>query len=227
MRYLPNRTNAQPPPRHQSGVILLLTLIVLVAMTLAAIALIRSVDTTNVVAGNLAFKQATLQAADEGTELAIQCLSGVTTITCPEGGFLAGTADSYFELPSRGYYPTGMVELDPVGTSDDPAHALVDWEENGCNGLSTSRCIQASPAIPSSLAGYNLRYVIHRLCPAEGAPVNCPSVTAVTSGKSMGAMDYTSKAGLTNETQTEYYRIITRVQGPRNTASFIETIVHF
>lgn len=214
-------------PQRQTGVILLLTLIVLVAMTLAVIALIRSVDTTNVVAGNLAFKQATLQVADEGTELAIQCLSGTTTTTCPGGGFLAGTEATYYEIPASGYYPADMEELDPVGSSNDPNHALVDWDDNGCNGLATSRCIQASPSVSASAAGYTLRYIINRLCPAAGLPNNCPSTIAITSGASTGAMDYTSKEGLTSETQTEYYRIITRINGPRHTVSFIETIVHF
>ncbi|MDD3884197.1 MAG: hypothetical protein PHW66_04605 [Gallionella sp.] len=214
-------------PKKQSGVILLLTLIVLVAMTLATIALIRSVDTTNVVAGNIAFKQAATQVADEGTELAIQCLTGITTLTCPSGGFLAGTEVTYYEIAANGYYPTGMEELDPTGNSDDPNHALVDWEENGCNGLPTSRCLQPSPSVSTSAAGYSLRYIVNRLCPSAGMPNNCPSTIAITSGASMGAMDYTSKGGLTNETQTEYYRIITRITGPRNSVSYVEAIVHF
>jgi hypothetical protein len=214
-------------PQKQGGVILLLTLIVLVAMTLAAIALIRSVDTTNVVAGNLAFKQAATQVADEGVELAIQCLSGTTSSTCPDGGFLAGTEATYYEIAASGYYPTGMEELDPIGNGTDPNHALVDWDENGCNGLIASRCIQPSPSVSASATGYTMRYIINRLCPAAGLPNNCPSTAAITGGASMGAMDYTSKGGLTSEIQTEYYRIITRIKGPRNTVSFIETIVHF
>jgi Tfp pilus assembly protein PilX len=40
----------------QQGVVLLMALIMLVALTLAGIALVRSVDTTNLIAGNLAFK---------------------------------------------------------------------------------------------------------------------------------------------------------------------------
>lgn len=221
------RMRISSPPQRQAGIILLLTLIVLVAMTLATIALIRSVDTTNVVAGNLAFKQATIQIADEGTELAISCLGGTTSPTCASGGFLAGTEATYYEIPASGYYPTGMEELDPIGNGNDPNHALVDWDDNGCNGLATSRCLQASPSVTASAAGYTLRYIINRLCPAAGLPNNCPSTASITSGASMGAMDYTSKGGLNNATQTEYYRIITRVQGPRNTVSFIETIVHF
>src|SRR5450830_1873633 len=58
----------------QRGVIMLIALITLVAMTLAAIALVRSVDTTNIIAGNLAFQQSATNAGDIGSEKAIQWL---------------------------------------------------------------------------------------------------------------------------------------------------------
>jgi Tfp pilus assembly protein PilX len=61
-----NRRNASPPHK-QRGVVLLIALIMLVAMTLAGIGMMRSVDTGSVIAGNLAFKQATLNASDTGT----------------------------------------------------------------------------------------------------------------------------------------------------------------
>ena len=64
-------------PRSQRGVILLIALIMLVAMTLAAIGMIRSVDTGSVIAGNMAFKQATLNASDAGTNAAFSALMAV------------------------------------------------------------------------------------------------------------------------------------------------------
>ena len=47
-------------PTRQHGVVLFIALIVMVALSLAAIALIRSVDTTNAVVGNLAFRLFTI-----------------------------------------------------------------------------------------------------------------------------------------------------------------------
>jgi len=55
--------------RHR-GIALFTALIVLLVMALGGIALVRSVDTGNLTAGNLAFRQSTLQAADLGTEKA-------------------------------------------------------------------------------------------------------------------------------------------------------------
>src|SRR4051812_32753519 len=61
-------------PRRQDGVVLFIALIVLVAMTLAGIAMIRSVDTALGIAGNMAFKQATLQGTDRGIKTAADWL---------------------------------------------------------------------------------------------------------------------------------------------------------
>jgi type IV pilus assembly protein PilX len=54
----------------QRGVVLFIALIVLVAMTLAGIGMMRSVDTNNLIAGNLAFKNAAASAGDAAIEAA-------------------------------------------------------------------------------------------------------------------------------------------------------------
>ncbi len=53
-------------PLRQRGAVLLIALIVLVAMTLAGIAMMRSVDTGILVSGNMAFRQSATLAADAG-----------------------------------------------------------------------------------------------------------------------------------------------------------------
>ena len=51
-----------------------IALLVMVALSLAGIALIRSADTATVVSGNLAFKQAAIYAVDRSVEQAIAAL---------------------------------------------------------------------------------------------------------------------------------------------------------
>src|SRR4051812_44344510 len=69
------RSGETASPHHQQrGVVLFIALIVLVAMTLAAIALVRAVDTSTQVAGNIGFKQSTVQSSDMGGEQAISWL---------------------------------------------------------------------------------------------------------------------------------------------------------
>jgi hypothetical protein len=58
----------------ERGVVMFIALLVMVALSLAGIALIRSSDTATVVAGNLAFKQAAASAVDRSIEQAISAL---------------------------------------------------------------------------------------------------------------------------------------------------------
>ncbi len=58
-------------PSHQDGVVLFIALIVLVAMSLAGIAMNRSVDVAMGISGNLAFRQSTLQGAEKAISDAV------------------------------------------------------------------------------------------------------------------------------------------------------------
>lgn len=69
-----NSTPTPPRRSRQRGVSLLFAMITVVALSLAAVAMIRSVDTGTTILGNLSFKQDTLLAADEATRLAIKWL---------------------------------------------------------------------------------------------------------------------------------------------------------
>lgn len=76
---LPIFSTASMPQRRlartQRGVVLVVALIVLVAMSLGGIAIMRSVDTSTLIAGNIAFKQRTLAGADMGLEAAVKWIS--------------------------------------------------------------------------------------------------------------------------------------------------------
>jgi Tfp pilus assembly protein PilX len=52
------------PRSNQRGVVLLVALIILVALTLSGVALIRSVDTANLIAGNQSFHQSAVHAGE-------------------------------------------------------------------------------------------------------------------------------------------------------------------
>lgn len=205
--------------RMQDGISLVIALIVLVALTLAGIALVRSVNTGNMIAGNLAFKEGAILAGDAGTEAAINWLKTV-----------AGTASAYNNQPTAGYYATSQDTLDMTGNSGDPDRALVDWDSNNCNNATTSACITPSVAI-SAGADNSVRYVIHRLCQTTGDPNattnSCASFQAQdSSSPNRGGLEYGDDKRF-ESLPTEYYRITSRVKGPRNTVSFVETIVHF
>jgi type IV pilus assembly protein PilX len=192
--------------RAQQGVILFIALIVLVAMTLTGIALIRSVDTNVLVAGNLAFRQGATAAADWGIESARSYLK--TTIT-------ANKAALDNDNPAAAYYATWQSGLDLVGTTTSP----FDWSG-------------ASQLVGTDTAGNEVRYVLHRMCEASGATTaagaNCVKAsgsggTTGTAGSTKGTVSYSTLA-LPSSTVV-YYRVTVRVLGPRNTLSFVQAML--
>lgn len=203
---------------HQKGVVLFIALIVLVAMTIAGIALVRSVDTTNLVAGNLAFKQGATLAADGGTEAAINWLTP-----------LNGTLTLYTSDAAHGYYATSQETLDPTNSRASAAVPAVDWDGNNCSGMEFSVCVKAAPSI--TMGDNTVSYIINRLCQAEEDP-NSTDNTCATYQSANSTSPKRGELKYGDDKRFEplpgpYYRIVARVKGPRNTISFVETIIHF
>ena len=205
--------------QQQRGMVLFVALIALVAMTLAALALIRSTDTGNVLAGNLAFKQGATQIGDRVVDIAIAALAPV-----------AASSDSFTDKASTGYYSTSLDTLDITGSQNDPTKARVDWDHNGCSGLTFSACI--NPSVETSAGnGYYASYLINRLCltPGDINDVNNSCATYQPDPQTLykkGDLSYGNDKRFTYA-PTAYYRIVARIRGPRNTISYIETTLHF
>ncbi len=179
-------------PRKQRGVVLFIALIVLVAMSLAGIGMLRSVDTGNLIAGNLAFKQSTLNASDLGLETGYQWL--LTQ---------AGTTALDANITASGYYAT------------PPANdATLDWTDiaNWAGSI----------VLATDAAGNTTRYIIHRLCPAVGSVTGQICAISTTSGTAGGGSSSVGSTVFTS-TNSVYYRILARVDGPRNTSSITES----
>lgn len=217
----PARSYARPFPR-QSGVVLLAALIALVAITLATIALVRSVDTGLEIAGNTAFKEATTAAADVATDSATAWLQ---SNSAPASTLHASAATGYYANWLAGCDMTG--NKTPTNKGDD-----VDWTASG--GTSCGATAVSVGGMPS---GFSASYVITRMCACDGAPAAlCPSGSynicagTASAGGIHGTPDYVYRGLQGGEaarvaTGSPYYRVITRVVGPRNTASFVETVV--
>ena len=192
--------------RHgaQQGVVLIIALIVLVAMTLAALALVRSVDTNNLIAGNLSFQQAATHSADTGIEAAITWLT-----TNNIGTFLEN------DQAGAGYAANGNT-IGPDLTQNPPQSWDAFW-----NATLAARAITLAP----DAAGNTPSYVIDRLCNSAGSAtggagcVASPAV-AVSAGNSEEAGEKQL-----NAPSSVYYRITVRVAGPRNTVSYVQSVI--
>ena len=207
---------------RQHGVSLLFSLIALVALALAAVALTRSVNTGALVIGNLGFKQDATLASDPVAEQAITWIANNT----------AGTTLNN-DVPASGYYATSLDALDPAGSQASAAtRAVVDWDADNCANVSGafSACIRPSPVV--AIGDRRARYVITRLCATAGGPYatgnNCALPVSGASGgvSGMGASAY---PGPEPEASfpAPYFRIVVRTLGARNTVSITETIVRF
>ncbi|NUT15220.1 MAG: hypothetical protein HOQ33_12050 [Cupriavidus sp.] len=201
----------------QGGFIVYIALIALLILSLAALALLRTSDTAGVIAGNLAFKQAATGAADTGAERAFNELPAL--------------ASADVDVPGKYYRLMQAVDADGVPST-------VDWSGVPCWGTAAG----ASPISCSDNASYRVQYVIDRLCttaptPGEAASTlaaKCVSGAPFASAGGAGA-DNSSHAqtthvfggagGVSPLRPTIHYRVTVRVQGPRNTASTVQTVV--
>ncbi len=182
-------------PSRNAGAVLFIALIVLVAMTMAGIAIMRSVDTTNLIAGNLAFKQATIQASDNGIEKAYQWL-------------LANRPSLNSDNPAQGYSSSQSVFAwnNPAAWAN--AVALpADAAQNTAAYLIHRMC-----TLPN--AAYN---ATSQHC-ATTAAVNVAPPPAEGDSFLVGTPGFL-------EDPKVYYRITVRTKGPRNTTSFVQAMV--
>ena len=197
--------------RTQEGVVLFIALIILVAMSLAGVALLRGVDTGTVIAGNLAFRQNTMFVGDLGVEAARAWLQ-------------ANAGGLNNNLAGNAYSATWGANTVLLGNDTDPTTTPYDWN--------AAVKVTAAPFTPPS--GYTIRYVIHRLCEVTGDPSTDPAVAAKcmrssgaggsTSTGSKGAAGYGSYA--LSSPVAAIYRITVQVDGPRNARSYIQATVY-
>lgn len=203
----------QAARRAQKGVVLFIALIVLVAMSLAGIALIRSVDTGTVIAGNLAFRQSSMHVGDVGVEAARNWLSGVTptaTLYNDQPGVSGGTA----------YYANWAEDLDLIGNRTPSTSDDFDWSDSG-PALNVT-----APAPPT---GYTVKYVIHRLCKGTGDPasITCVKQTSGAGSTASGTKGAAAFGTFAIQVPTNaLYRITVRTVGPRNSISYVQAVVY-
>ncbi len=209
----------------QRGMSLLFALLALAALSLAGVALVRSVNTGASVIGNLGFKQNATSDASRATEIAIGVLRNPTW-----------SLDN--DNPVEGYYASSLDSLDPTGGTTTVAKklGLVDWGD-ACATIPAgtySNCtlLPKLAFTKTSDMGNTAQYLITRLCekaePVSGTNTCAkPANASLTDAVQRGEVRVGTELRPTKLTTSPYYRIIVRTQGARNTVSFTETIVHF
>ena len=145
---------------RQQGVVLAIALIALVAISLAGVALMRTVDTSNVVSGNISFNEAAIQIADIGAELAYKQVNANLYYQHNADGSLQAAYATTTPFNMTGY------TLNPSGCEKTtcPSYYYMTLQSNPQNWYSVLAS-QITPALPS---GYSLQYRIERMCALSG-----------------------------------------------------------
>lgn len=185
--------------RRQRGMIsTLMAIIVLVVSLLAALALMRSVDTSTIIAGSLTFRQSALQEAEQAYVHAQQKI----TFTQP---------NSDNDQAILGYY------AEPQPATQRANADIPDVLINQTSG--------AIATAPSS-NGNTITYVVERLCPSSGAasPLICIVPGATLLG---GSLSNQNSDNLTFSNGTYVaFRLTVRVDGPnKNTTAYVQTFM--
>ena len=191
--------------RRERGVVLFIALLVMVALSLAAIALIRSADTATIVAGNLAFKQSAAAAVDRSIEQAVQALFDPASAN-------PVIADKTVNSLAQNYFASVRLKSGSIPEIPDELQSKSAYQSAGLSSaLSTT-----------DAAGNTTYYVIERMCANPGAAVgaNC-NLSAAAMGADAGTQHYEALqvAG------GAYYRVTVRVEGPRNTVQYAQAIL--
>ncbi len=203
------------PRRAQQGVVLFIALIAMVVLSLAAVALIRSVDTGTSIAGNLATKQGTLGPINYAIEQAVDALfkAGGGAIANP---FNHDIAKNYYANIQPGGKPNGVPAILygplPLVTYDASFPKYDD---------------------PSPNSRYSVRWVIERMCqgsapapgPFTGDPLTPTGLKACDLMVPKVATAGTSMEELPAIPPVPLYRVSIRVDGPANTVTYAQAML--
>jgi len=208
---------AYPNQKNQRGVVLVIALIALVALSLAGIAMMRSVDAGNLISGNMSFKQASVVMSDFAMNRAMAHVSGVVVGTSRFSNFPVAQPyyfASYQQADALGR-PLALVNQqsclrldrnDPNNTSVNP-NATTFWILDGNNNNT----------------GFCASIFIERMCSnaVEGKAPDYNYCVLSTSGGQSGGGGVGPGEKLKSQ-ESPYYRITIRTEGAANTQSYVQ-----
>jgi Tfp pilus assembly protein PilX len=203
-------------PAKQRGVALFFALVCLVAIMLAAVVLVRSVDTSTLISGNLAFQRAATSSADAGTEAAITWLTTIETANATKNVLTDPTHPFNVDNGALGYYS----RLDPAKSLTASSGTRFAWDNTD------------SVALATDSSGNTTRYIIQRMCRTGGVAIkdaNCLFSGAILDTNNQAIplpQEICKGVGCPVAGQTPQIRITSKTIGPKNTVSYVQAFVY-
>jgi hypothetical protein len=199
--------------KRQRGLVLLITLLVLIAMMLASVGIMRSVDTSVAAMSNMAFKQAADEAAGTAIQQVLQnIMPNWSTGLVTNSAFLDNDGGG----AGAGYYasiqPNESAQGIPQRLRAQPPVNDAGFFLNGPDG-----------------AGNMIRIMVERMCNVDGAA----NSTICLGQGGPARRDPIHHANAIRRFELPgggrgfraYYRVSVRVDGPNNTVSYAQSVI--
>ena len=193
--------------QRNQGFVLAMAVIVLLVMTLSALAMMKLMGAGVMTAGNIAFRQAAVRVADLALEDANTWIKSQTAASLQN------------DAPSNGYY-----------ASNDPTFAPQNFRFTDAGAAK-----QYSSGGNDTFSGYKIYYVIHRMALTAGVACADPSAAcatpvgataSVTGAGSSHLAGAGYQAGISGTTGLVYYRVTAKVVGPRFNNSYVQSFLY-
>lgn len=210
----PNRTARLLRRKRQAGIVIIMTLIALVILLITGVALIRSVDSTLNIAGNISFKRDLVNQADLGIAAAM------TSMTSSAGALYSDDVRAA-DLFSANYSAT---KLD--SNNQGIPLVLINSSTFSSKGMNAALDITPTDAASNSMQ-VTIRYVIDRQCSASGTftTIKYTSCAYVPSGGLSGDSTQDAFDNNAGTSDRAIYRISVKVTGPHNTETYAQTTI--
>lgn len=192
-----HRFSTSSNPYKQQGLVLFIALTVLVAMTLAGIALLRQVGAGLGIIGNLAFKENATAAADQGVEAARAWLMTQTSVALTN------------DIGASGYFSGWDQSFNPQTydwTGSNKSYATPnDGVGNDVRFVIHRLCNLSNVSV-------------------TGSGQQCVTLTVAGSDSTRIGLDASTQP--LSSTVQPYYRVTARTTGPRNTISYVQVLMY-
>ena len=206
--------------KSQNGIVLFIAMVALVVMSLASVALIRSVDTNSLITGNLSFKQTSLVSSSYGIESLSDYLGKQVS------------SFAYANDASNGYYALCTATQSSTTNVCDGALLLQDatWQTGTSSRLADGLQITAG----KDAYGNTIDYIVERMCssfdPAANPAGSATKTTCLLAKRAKGGgtqigLNEPSAGGPEVVTDLPVFRVTVRVRGPKNTISYVQAFI--
>ncbi len=203
------RQPRQQRPQQQRGVTMLFGLIALAIMMIGAAAMVRSMNTSMTISGNLGFKRDLTNQAERATAavMALMNTGALNTETARQSSAVARNYSARILPTNPQGIPTALVDDSTFNTTGTPSNDISAADQ-----------------------GVVLRYLVDRLCVntglADGSHCQMSDPGTPMGGsasETLRADDSAASGGGGVLPRQTVYRLSIRVSGPRNTQAYFQT----